>query len=203
MLGFLTLFLKRWARIQVQTSSRVPLELLTGVNLGSHRARLGIGNIFMKFRKRFHKGPVAAPPLVSRRCYSNKAKEKLSLLQLGIGWFGTKNILNRCRQVRTRTWPGPLHAFHLTVLPETPLSRRRDLQVLPVKTADVVAMASQIKNPFASAPINKSGGLGRRVALVRSTTSNRCSDRRLFHVVDESKHMQTRIDPRNSFEFPP
>lgn len=29
------------------------------------------------FRKRFHKGGVAAAPLVSRRCYSNKAKERL------------------------------------------------------------------------------------------------------------------------------
>jgi hypothetical protein len=45
--GFLTRFLKRWARIQVQT--RVPLELLAGVNLDSHRARLGIGNIFISF----------------------------------------------------------------------------------------------------------------------------------------------------------
>lgn len=151
MLGFLTRSLKRWAGIQVKASFRVPLELLASVNLDSHCARSGIGNTFMKFRKRFHKRPVAATPLVSRRCYSNKAKERLSLLQLGIGWFGTKNIL---------------------VLSEIPLSRRRDLQVLPVKTADAVTMASQIKNPFASAPINNSSGLGRRAALVHSTTSN-------------------------------
>ncbi|KAJ6190334.1 hypothetical protein N7519_000355 [Penicillium mononematosum] len=64
-----------------------------------------------------------------------------------------------------QAWPGPLHAFHPTALPEILLSRRWDLQVLPVKTADVVAMASQIKNPFASALTNNSSGLGLRAAL--------------------------------------